>query len=323
MRLLALIPVLVCVLCLGACKESETYGQAESFSRGGASSGMIAADYVSQSKLSASPSKMALNREKFGNRRIAETHNLNIETIPEGLKSLYDRDFQQCLALGCEIVSSNVNAKNSAAIHARIDPKNLVAYLDFLGNGPGDLKSHNVTADDKTLEYIDTDAKIKNLEALRVRLIRLLDSPKAENVDQILRIERELNRVEQQLDSAIGSLRHLQTITGMATVHSRYTVPHYNVEIRYYELKNSFKRAYQGLITSVANVVRFVGGVLPWIPVWVIGLWIFVKAIKFAFGKGFSLLFWKGRGKDTSLENGPEQSTQKPPKKKSAPKVEG
>jgi len=91
---------------------------------------------------SSPPSQMALDRSKFNNRRIAETHNLNVEMEPDDVKARYDRDFKKCLALGCEISNSNAQSRRSAYINARIAPENLGEYLDFLGTGPGELKEH-------------------------------------------------------------------------------------------------------------------------------------------------------------------------------------
>ena len=294
MRHIKLLSLAIVILALPACNEDSTasYG-------GVASMELAEADFapapIGQSALarSAPPSQMALDRSKMGNRRIAETHDMVVELEPEQLKSRYDRDFQKCLALGCEITNSNAQSRRSAFINARIAPENLAEYLDFLGSGPGQLEEHSVRADDKTLQYIDTESKIKNLEQLRARLITLLNSEKTKTINEVLQIERELNRVEQQLDSANGTLRHLLTITGKATVNSRYNVPYQDFDIKYYEFKNSFKRGYQQLLNSTSEAVRFVGGIIPWIPIWIIGLWITVKAFKFAFGKGFSLLFWK------------------------------
>lgn len=279
--------VFVCLLLLAGCNpedggDAHQVGALESVGFAAPAHKMARAD-VSQVK--APPSNMALDRAQFNDRRIAETHSLEVETEPDDLKLRYDRDFQKCLSLGCEIINSNVQSRQSAFINARIAPEMLAEYLDFLGSGVGELKSHGVRADDKTLQYIDTDAKIKNLEALKARLVKLLDSPKAENINQILQIERELNRVEQQLDSAKGALRHLQTITGKATVNARYSAPYRDIEIQYYDLKNSFKRAWQNFIRSIAEVIEYVGGIVPWIPVWFIGLWVFVKLVRFAFGK--------------------------------------
>lgn len=300
MSRLTLLLSIFAVFILSACNEQDSYSGGADFARvAELESAPMAPSSLSKS---APPSQMALDRSKFNNRRIAETHNMRVELEPEQLKSRYDRDFKKCLELGCEITSSNAQTRRSGYINARIAPEQLGEYLDFLGTGPGELKEHSVNADDKTLQYIDTEAKIKNLERLRDRLITLLNSEKTKSVDEVLKIERELNRVEQQLDSANGTLRHLETITGKATVNSRYSVPFQDFEIRYYEFKNSFKRGYQEMLNSVSHVVRFVGGVIPWIPVWFIGFWLFVKIIKFAFGTGFSLMFWKKKKDDAKAK---------------------
>lgn len=316
MRVSALLVSVLALFLLTACNEESSYsGGSNIVASETAAFDIASAPMASRSlKTSATPpSKMALDRSKFNNRRIAETHNLSVETEPDDLKSRYDRDFQKCLSLGCEISSSNAQSRRSAYINARIAPEQLGVYLDFLGSGPGELKQHSVAADDKTLQFIDTAAKIKNLERLRDRLIALLNSDKTQRVSEVLQIERELNRVEQQLDSAKGSLRHLETITGKATVNSRYSVPYQDFDVKYYEFKNSFKRAYQEMLNSVSDAIRFVGGILPWIPIWIVGLWIAVKAFKFAFGKGFSLLFWK-KNKDEK-EPKPKASKAKAAKK--------
>jgi len=292
MRRLPIVLALIAVLFVSACNEDTSYSGGAEIIQSDMAFAPEALAARSLSK-SAPPSNLALDRSKFNNRRIAETHNMNVELEPDQLKSRYDRDFQKCVALGCEVSSSNAQSRRSAYINARIAPEKLGEYLDFLGKGPGEIKEHSVKADDKTLQYIDTEAKIKNLERLRDRLITLLNSDKTQKVSEVLQIERELNRVEQQLDSAKGSLRHLATITGKATVNSRYSVPFQDFEVKYYEFKNSFKRGYQEMLNSVSDAIRFVGGILPWIPIWIVGLWITVKAFKFAFGKGFSLLFWK------------------------------
>ncbi len=296
---------LVCILSfmLVGCRESDTsvqgdvgYGASSenNFSQIASnvtsSKGYLSYRQTIGAKLpSTPPSQMALDRSQFGDRRIAESHSLNIDIQPEGLKARYDRDFKKCLELGCEITQSNVKSRYSAVITASIAPDQLPAYLDFIGTGDGDLKSHSVSADDKTLQYIDTDAKIKNLEALHLRLLALLESPKADNIKDILEIERELNRVNQQLDSAKGSLRHLAKITGKASVQIYYNVPYRDIEVRYYDLQNSFKLAWQSFVNNLSGVIQFIGGVLPWIPVWVLGFWFVVKTIGFVFGTRKSL----------------------------------
>ena len=65
-----------------------------------------------------------------------------------------------------------------------------------------------------TGQLIDLDAKIDNLRELRTRLRKLLD--RAQKVDEILSIERELNRVQSQLDSLEAREKYLSHDVAMS-----------------------------------------------------------------------------------------------------------
>ena len=242
-------------------------------------------------------SDMALDRSQFAGRRIAESHNLNIEAELENFQQRYQRDMKQCILLGCEITGSNVQSNGHGYLNARIAPEKLSEYLDFLAIGKGEIKSHQVSADDKTMQYVDTESKLKNQKALHLRLLRLLDSAKAKKIDEILRIERELTRVQSQIDSLTGQMRSLRNITAKATVNISYSIPPRAIELEYHDIGDSLRYAWNGLLRSVSDVIKFVLKIIPWIPIWFIGLWLFVKVFRFAFsnsgGALHKLAFWK------------------------------
>jgi hypothetical protein len=238
------------------------------------------------------PSGMVLDRSRMGDRKIAETHNLEIETPFDGLQGRYQRDYKKCVELGCQIASSNITLESGGNINARIDPAKLGAFLDFLAEGPGKIKNHNVSADDYTIEYSDTETATKNLVALRDRLSTLLNT-RAENVDDILRIEQELNRVQTQIDQQTARLRLLDRMTLMATVNLNYTVEYRPVEVQPYELKNTWKNTVNRLMRAVDRVIQFIGGILPWIPVFFVGFWLLVRMLRFAIGKMAWRMPWK------------------------------
>jgi hypothetical protein len=238
----------------------------------------------SASVRSAPASSMALDRSGFKDRRIAETHSMSVRIVRENLKQRFDRDLKKCLVLGCEVSNSNINSDNGGHINAKIDPKNLGEFLDFLAEGPGKLLSHQIRADDKTLQFVDTQAKLENKKALRDRLRVLLSNDRTKRVEDILKIERELARVEGEIDSLTGSLRHLSTITSMATLNVSYQVDYTQIETRTADIGQSFKQAWYNLVDSASNVVEFIGGVLPWIPVFVIGLWGGIMLIRLFLG---------------------------------------
>lgn len=72
----------------------------------------------------------------------------------------------------------------------------------------GKITSRQISVEDVTDEWIDLQAKIKNLRSLRDRLRRLLD--RANNVKEVLAVEKELNRVQSELDSLEGRMKAMQ-----------------------------------------------------------------------------------------------------------------
>ena len=265
----ALLPLLVLCLLLLGCNEDES-GSAE---------------FARMADGSAPAASMALDRTKFGKRRIAETHDINIETKSDALSERYNRDLAKCHEMQCLVVSSQFNRRGSSNIHLRIDPQELPAYLTFIEEGEGEIVSHSVSADDKTFEYIDTQADIDNQTALRNRLLRLMESHQKAKVSDILEIERELTRVQQQIDAAQGRKRFLQTITDFATVKLAYSAPYEQVQIQYHQLSTSFRKAWQGFIGNLADAIEFIGRTLPWIPVLLVFMWLMVEGLSLVFGK--------------------------------------
>lgn len=78
---------------------------------------------------------------------------------------------------------------------------NLVYGLGQLG----DVVGRNISSDDVTAEYVDTEARLKNMRALRDRLRELL--AKATEVKDLLAIETELGRIQGEIESMEARLR--------------------------------------------------------------------------------------------------------------------
>ncbi len=242
---------------------------------------------------SAPPSSMVLDRTKFANRKIAETHNMQIETAYNVLQTRYQRDYAKCVQLGCQIVNSNVQLEQGGSINARIEPEKLGEFLDFLAAGPGRILNHNVSADDRTAEWSDTTAQMENLVAARDRMRKLMDSDKAYDVDSILSIENELTRIQTEIDMRTARLRNLAQDTDLATIYLNYSVEYRPAETKPYELKNTFKNAVQQFYRGLDRMIQFVGRTLPWIPVFAIGFWLAVWVVRLAFRRVSVRLPWK------------------------------
>ncbi len=80
----------------------------------------------------------------------------------------------------------------------------------------GDVQQETRYTTDVTEEYIDLEARITNLNHQEGRLRELLD--RADSVEELLLVERELTRIRSELDSLQGRLRYLTSQVAMSTL---------------------------------------------------------------------------------------------------------
>lgn len=103
----------------------------------------------------------------------------------------------------------------NASFTIRVSADQLDSLLDEFA-ALGKQTHRRMTAEDTTDAYHDLQARIRNAEALRDRLRGLLDS--AEAVKEILEIEKELARVQADLDSMKGRFQRLDLQVRLATI---------------------------------------------------------------------------------------------------------
>jgi hypothetical protein len=80
----------------------------------------------------------------------------------------------------------------------------------------GGVVGRSVTADDVSEEFHDLEVRLVNLRATRTRLQEFL--AKAPNIQDMLTVERELERVAQEIDRMEGRLEFLRTRAAMSLI---------------------------------------------------------------------------------------------------------
>jgi hypothetical protein len=118
--------------------------------------------------------------------------------------------------------------------------------------GMGKLINENMNGNDITSEYRDTTARVDNLKIQENSLKQLMT--KAKNVDEILRIESELNRVRTDIDIYSGDLKRWDDLVQLSTINI------YLKELKAEELKNVdvpgiWGKAYQGFTKAINNIL--------------------------------------------------------------------
>ncbi len=124
-----------------------------------------------------------------------------------------------------ETINSNDDGDSYARLRLRIPKNALPGTMDDLAT-LGKVTSRNIEVEDVTEQWIDLQAKIKNMRALRDRLRALLRQ--AKTVKETLEVEKELTRVQSDLDSLEGKIKAMQkhaAFSKLTLTISRKSVP--------------------------------------------------------------------------------------------------
>lgn len=127
---------------------------------------------------------------------------------------------------------------------------------------------------------IDVDAKIKNLIELRDRLRQLLASPGGSLKDAV-EVERELSRVQSELDSFQMKRKVLANETEKTAVEitfrSRKSVAKTGT---FSPIPAALRDAGGVLAYSIAVAITFVVAVIPWLIIFIPTFWLLIKGIR-------------------------------------------
>jgi Domain of unknown function (DUF4349) len=108
------------------------------------------------------------------------------------------------------------NGKLKGEIVVKVLPDNLDRFLQRVRT-LGDLKNQTLGTEDVTKAYFDTDARLKNARVMEQRLIEMLKT-KTGKVADLLRVEKELGRVREEIEKMQGELKYWDSQVQFATV---------------------------------------------------------------------------------------------------------
>ena len=138
-----------------------------------------------------------------------------------GATTLMAKHEQACIAAGpsvCQVIGSNSSRVGRDSIEASLEMRATPAYvarfraaLDGEAKGAGGrVAQQAVESEDLTRQLVDTEARMRAMETLRDRLQQLL-ATRSGPLEQLLQVERELARVQGELDATRSALTVMRT----------------------------------------------------------------------------------------------------------------
>ena len=110
----------------------------------------------------------------------------------------------------------NYNDNRSAEFVIRIPKNNFQKFLNDSGN-LGTVTNKRVYGDDITTQYYDRDARLKVLKAQEERYLEILN--KAENIEQVLEVEKYLTEVRYEIETITASIKQMDKLVDYSTVN--------------------------------------------------------------------------------------------------------
>ena len=163
-------------------------------------------------------------------------------------------------------VSSSSRTKDTAQITIRV-PKDKFRMAIQEIEGYGKVLDERTTSEDVTERYIDLKARLGNLQKQEKRLHEILAM--AKTVDEIIRVEKELERVRGAIESLQGQINYLERSVAMSVITVRLTEPPPPFTPPGMNWKETFETALKGLFAVIRGLIIIVVSVSPFV---VIGL---------------------------------------------------
>lgn len=218
----------------------------------------------------------------------------------KSVKATSDKHMQICRDAGtskCQITGSNTNNRSDTDVRAnlsfRAEPEWLQTFITGMkadvAEVNGRIESENTNVEDLTRAILDTDARLKAQKTLRTRLENLLETRDAKLPD-LLTLERELARVQAEIESATANLKALRARVSMSVVNISYTSERVAVSRSSVSpIGSALKDVVSIVSEGIAGVILFFAFLLPWL--------IFVIIPGFFAGRWF----WRRRKKAKSV----------------------
>lgn len=153
------------------------------------------------------------------------------------------------------------NNQRFSSYQLRIPANEFYAALEKY-EGLGEVKHRSLGGQDVTEEYIDIQSRLKNLKLQEERYRDLLQ--RANRVEDILSIERELERVRSSIESMQGRINFYDNQTSMSTIDLELAEPE-PIASADWGLVNALRQAFRAMVDTFLAIVVRCGQVLPYL----------------------------------------------------------
>jgi hypothetical protein len=153
--------------------------------------------------------------------RVIKTADIRIDVPKDEFRDSVQASVDVAERNGGFVNSTTVNEDNkSGSVTIRVPAESFEAALGELKQ-IGDVEAETISGTDVTQEFVDLEARKRNLEAQETVLLNLMDD--ATSVLATIRVQRELQPVQLEIERLQGRINYLSDQTDMSTITVAFT----------------------------------------------------------------------------------------------------
>ena len=206
--------------------------------------------------------------------QIAYSYDYGIEVPSDQAVTLMRRHEAACTTAGpsvCQVLAADSRRHGRDSVSARLELRAAPAWLATFRAGlegdaeaaGGRLAMASTESEDLTRSLTDTAARVRALTTLRDRLERLLATRSAP-LDQLLATERELARVQGELDATQSALTAMRTRVAMSHVSLRYeSAREFAPDSAFTPVARAFTGSVAAFMSTLGAIIYLFAGLLP------------------------------------------------------------
>ncbi len=220
---------------------------------------------------------------------IAYSYAMGLELPAKQVIPVRDAQLKVCQAAGpakCQLLGTSSNAVGKDEVTAQLTLRGEPKWLEgFRASVKGDadkfdgrLVANSISSEDLTREMVDTEATLRAQTKLRERLTDLLARHQGKLAD-LLEVERELARVQGEIDARASELNVMRTRIAMSDLTVNYSSEGVPLSDQTADPTRQAFNEFLGIMSySFAGLIRFVAGLLPWLIIllpagWLVRRW--------------------------------------------------
>jgi Domain of unknown function (DUF4349) len=219
---------------------------------------------------------------------LAYSYSRGLEIPSQRLAGVMDLHVQACQSAGprvCQLIGSNRTGDPESYMEGyvslRAEPMWLRAFIAGLAaqadEAGGRIVAENVSSEDLTRQIVDTEARLRAQTALRDRLQQLLRS-RPGRLSDLLEVERELARVQGEIDAVQSSLAVMRTRVAMSELTIQYrSAPRPVGSDTFEPLRQAFANFLGIIVAGFAAIITIVAALIPFAIVLVPLGWLLLR----------------------------------------------